>query len=265
MAPFRRGFRGRAWARAERVSVDAFVWVMEQAIPRSSDKLVALALAYKVPRNSNVAFLSVASLAEMTSLNEKTIPPAIDRLEAAGIISDTGQRAINGRVTVWRFPIPAKSNSPKNGGNERRNSSDQLPHDSPQHLPQDLPQNRGSNRDRHTSKDVRDRERLTLSEHVSLQLSGKAADKARHWTADQVETVEAKFRNYHIAKGSGPNTPAGWNAAWENWVLIERDVAPDDGTVNPIVRAVLSFKAEREADFAKIAGPFARKSSDVPF
>lgn len=75
------------------MSWEALSWAAKRRVKKSADKLILLALAERHNPESGLAYPSVAWLAEFGSLDRKTVMAALDRLEAEGLISDSGQRA----------------------------------------------------------------------------------------------------------------------------------------------------------------------------
>jgi len=74
------------------MSWQALAWASKQRPGRASDKLILIALADRHNEDSNIAYPSIAWLCEFSDLNRKTVIASLQRLEAAGLIADSGQR-----------------------------------------------------------------------------------------------------------------------------------------------------------------------------
>lgn len=74
------------------MSFAALAWAAAQRPSRSAEKLLLLALADRHNTEENVAYPSVAWLADFTGLNRKTVITTISRLEEAKYLEDTGRR-----------------------------------------------------------------------------------------------------------------------------------------------------------------------------
>ncbi len=103
------------------MSWDALSWAAKQRVGKAADKLVLLALAERHNPESGVAYPSVAWLAEFGSLNRKTVIAALDRLEAAGLIADSGER--KGKTLQIKAYRLALETVPKTEQSQKRNSS----------------------------------------------------------------------------------------------------------------------------------------------
>jgi hypothetical protein len=89
------------------VSVAASKWAARQPVGTSMGKLVLMALANCVNRKAvDVAWPSVAHLAEVCRTGERTVRRELHHLQATGLIEDSGQR--RGRtlqIKVWRLRL----------------------------------------------------------------------------------------------------------------------------------------------------------------
>lgn len=70
----------------------ALGWAASQKVQRAADKLVLIGLADRHNSEHEAAFPSLAWLCEFSSLDRKTVVTSLGRLEAAGLIADTGLR-----------------------------------------------------------------------------------------------------------------------------------------------------------------------------
>jgi hypothetical protein len=102
------------------MSWDALAWAAKCKVGKAADKLVLLGLADRHNPETNTAYPSVAWLADFSSLNRKTVITSLDRLEALGLISDSGERAGKTRqVKAYRLAI---GTVPKTEQSQKRNS-----------------------------------------------------------------------------------------------------------------------------------------------
>ena len=77
-------------------------WAGRQRPSKSSDKLVLLGLGHFAHASTGKSFPSIAALSEWCVLGRQTIIECIARLEASGLIEDTGERVGRTRqVKVW--------------------------------------------------------------------------------------------------------------------------------------------------------------------
>lgn len=74
------------------MSFPALGWASKQNPGKVSDKMVLFALADRHNEEEDLAWPSIKWLAEFSCLDRKTVIAALDRLEALGLISDSGQR-----------------------------------------------------------------------------------------------------------------------------------------------------------------------------
>jgi DNA-binding transcriptional regulator YhcF (GntR family) len=102
------------------VSWDALSWAAKQKVGKAADKLILLALAERHNPESGVAYPSVAWLAEFGSLNRKTVIASLDRLEAAGMIADSGQR-MGKTLQIKAYNLNIET-VPKTEQSQKRNS-----------------------------------------------------------------------------------------------------------------------------------------------
>lgn len=74
------------------MSWPALGWAAKQKPGRVADKMVLIALADRHNEETDLAYPSIAWLAEFACLDRKTVVAALGRLEDAGLISDSGER-----------------------------------------------------------------------------------------------------------------------------------------------------------------------------
>lgn len=84
------------------MSIEAREWAFRQDVKPSSVKFVLVTLG-DIAQSEEV-WPSIATIAEMTGQDRKTVIAALDRLEAMGLLADTGKKAgRTGQVKVYRF------------------------------------------------------------------------------------------------------------------------------------------------------------------
>lgn len=88
------------------MSWPALGWASKQRPSRSADKIVLIALADRHNEENDLAWPSLAWLGDFCCLDRKTVIAALDRLEAAGYIADSGQRTgRTGQVKAYTLAI----------------------------------------------------------------------------------------------------------------------------------------------------------------
>lgn len=103
------------------MSFEALAWAGKCKTANAADKLVLFGLADRHNSEANGAYPSTAWLVEFTSLNRKTVIAALDRLEASGFISDSGERrGQTAQVKLYRLHLESV---PKTEPSQKRNSS----------------------------------------------------------------------------------------------------------------------------------------------
>lgn len=96
------------------MSIEAMQWAFNQDIKPSSVKFVLVALGDNA-QHDGMAWPSIAALSEKTGQDRKTVISALDRLEAAGYLMDSGKRTgTTGQIKVYRFNF-SRSKSTENG------------------------------------------------------------------------------------------------------------------------------------------------------
>lgn len=87
----------------------------------SSEKLVLMILAYRANEKDGTCFPSLASIAEDTGCNLKTVRKALHALQEAGWLIDTGKRVGNThQITVWQVVSDESERVPKTEGFQKR-------------------------------------------------------------------------------------------------------------------------------------------------
>ena len=87
-------------------SLEALTWAGQQRTYRPADRLVLLEYAFHANHKTFMAFPSVATIADRSGLDRKTIMASVARLAYAGLLEDTGRKAgKSGRVTIYRLAV----------------------------------------------------------------------------------------------------------------------------------------------------------------
>jgi hypothetical protein len=106
------------------VSWGALAWAAKTRVERASEKLILIALCDRHNDETGFAYPSINWLCEFSSLNRKTVISALDRLEACGLIADSGRRVGSTKqVKVYTINVGKEyqnRNSSENGREEYR-------------------------------------------------------------------------------------------------------------------------------------------------
>lgn len=192
----------------------------------AAEKLVALAYADRHNEETGCAYPSLAWLCEFSSLNRKTVIAAVMRLEAAGFLTDTGERRGETRqIKVYRLHLETV---PKSEPSQKRNSTEKVakqsqkrdtdtvrtssskkaspsqksaraPKATPFRMPEDWKPTRFA--DGTVAREVIDRR--------GIEWGRAALESFRSWAANADDT-------------DGVGRKLNWQAAWIKWV-IEQD------------------------------------------
>lgn len=82
----------------------ALGWAWKQPVPMAAAKFVLVAFADQT--TSDLAFMSLAAISDMTGLDRKTVVASIARLIEWGLIEDTGERrGRTGQIPVYRMML----------------------------------------------------------------------------------------------------------------------------------------------------------------
>jgi hypothetical protein len=99
------------------MSFDALAWAAKQKPGNLAAKMVLLALA-NYANEAGEAYPSTAAIAEFGDMNHKTATVALDRLEALGMIADTGKKqGKSGQIKVYRLNLQS---IPKTEASQKR-------------------------------------------------------------------------------------------------------------------------------------------------
>lgn len=106
------------------MSFPALAWASKFRAESAAVKLVLLGYADRHNEETGCAYPSIAWLAEFGSLNRKTVIAAVEKLETAGILSDTGERKGDTKqIKVYRLHIETV---PKTEPSQKRNSTEKV-------------------------------------------------------------------------------------------------------------------------------------------
>lgn len=227
------------------MSFAALQWAGEQRTGKSTDKLVLMALADRHNETCGLAFPSVKWLVEFSSLNRKTVIAALDRLEKAGLITDSGQRkGQTKQVKAYILAIKSPEKGiPKTGplagkGTVFTTKESQKRDTEPVKEPKTLDKTRAR------ALPVN----WVPAEFGKQSQSRKIVDG---WSVDELtERIEA-FSAHHRARN---NKFPDWQSAWSTWVLNTKKFEKGRGNVhrpandtitNPYARAAARRETER--------------------
>lgn len=215
------------------MSFMALAWASKYRADSAAMKLVLLAFADRHNEETGCAYPSIAWLCEFSSLNRKTVIAAIDKLEAVGILTDTGERAGGTRqVKVYRLTMAKSAENgtvPKTEQYQKRNGSENGGEES-QKRDTDTVRNQASPE---ASPPTKARAGKLKAAHVRLPDDWKPIRFADATVAREVidrrgiewgRAALESFRNWaaNADDKAGIGRKLNWQAAWANWV-IEQD------------------------------------------
>jgi hypothetical protein len=198
------------------MSFQAFAWAVTVHPGSAAEKLVLLGLADRHNTEHDAAYPSTAWLVEFSGLDRKTVVAALDRLEAAGLISDTGKRV--GQTKQVKVYSLALESLPKTEASQKRNSSV-------------FPMKGSQKRDTDTVKDTSTSRAKALSgprakkttfeqsfdessKHSFRILCVQWAVTNLRWTAGDAGSEYERFVDRALAASAAYSD---WLAAWRNW------------------------------------------------
>lgn len=208
------------------MSWKALAWASGQKCEKAADKLILLALAERHNTETRIAYPSIAWLVEFSSLDRKTVLKSLARLQAKGLIIDSGDRmGATGRVKAWMLAHDGGT-VPKTGPLKQSRFSHEMVPFFPETVPKTVrlngPKNGTRNQDmgtcinRDITRDARaTRKRSALPKNFKPELTGKASEIVAAWPPSRLAHEIDAFRNYHLAKGS---LMADWQAAFRTWI-----------------------------------------------
>lgn len=241
------------------MSFDALSWASKQQPGKMAAKMVLLCLA-NYANEDGEAYPSTAAIAAFGDMNHKTATTALDRLEAARLISDTGRRqGKSGQIKVYRLHL---ERGPETGDSQKRK---------PPGFSKEAPRKREFEAPRKRVTDtVNEPIRDTLPQRAALSsetrgargtrlpdgwcpapLPGSVAQLVARWPAGREERELDSFRDFWRSAARNA-TKLDWDRTWHNRIRdvhdrVIRSIAPAATSPkygNPLVRAGMQFEAE---------------------
>lgn len=191
------------------MSFDALAWAAKQNTGSSATKLVLLGLAECASRPDALAFPSLAALVEFSSLDRKTVVSALDRLEAGGLITDTGNKMGRTKtIKVYQLKMEAV---PKTEPSQKRNSSK----NGREAVPKTEPGiSKGTSTSGAKAPSVSRTSDFPAEDHTYRVFCIQWAVKEKKWSPDDAATEFAMFQDNALTHG---RSYIDWQAAWRNW------------------------------------------------
>jgi hypothetical protein len=201
------------------MSFDALAWAAKQQAGSSGAKLVLLGLAECASRKGGLAFPSIAELVEFSCLNRKSVIANLAKLEAAGLIQDTGDCVGRTKqIKVYRLCLETV---PKTGQSQKRNSSD-FSANSPKNGTRNKSEPVGSEAKASSPKSAKQSEwhSLPVDWVPTRQLSQNTLAMVENWPpgafASELESFRSWAGNAEPKKGKG--LKKDWDDAFGNWI-----------------------------------------------
>lgn len=223
------------------MSFAALAWASKYRADSAAVKLVLLAYADRHNEETGCAYPSIAWLSDFASLNRKTVITAVTKLEAAGILEDTGKRQGDTKqIKVYRLnfeTVPQteqfqKRNSTENSGKESQKRdtepvrepippTDPIGSASPKG--DELPL--GDDDDREEPAPAGQRKR---ARGVRIDPEWKAPPidtlppdlhaVVKTWADGEYQRQAAKFLNHWLASSGRNAAKRDWARTWYNWL-----------------------------------------------
>jgi DNA-binding transcriptional MocR family regulator len=189
------------------MSFDALAWAVRQQVARAADKLVLLGLSDRYNTDDNDAHPSIQWLCDFSSLNRKTVITALDRLEEAGYIADSGTRyGETAQVKGYRILGDWPLSTGKSGTVKKRNCSNK---DTESGTRNQLEPSNIDHKGNH-AREIEDGWRPLVAE------KSETAKFMATWPQGFGESEIERFVAYHQSRG---NKSANWNRQWATWAL----------------------------------------------
>jgi hypothetical protein len=222
------------------VSVEAITWALSVDAPSSTSKFILVALANCARAEDGRAWPSIGYLCQCTQQDRKTVIANLDRLVAAGLISDVGRTGKTKQIRV--FELGEKRNSsesgivpdlPHNGTafprKESRFSPERVPE--PVHGTVSEPIKEPSGKPKKAPKPVVGVEVLiaagfdarTAAEFIATKVERKAPLTERAWADHCAEAAKAGWTPQQAAEKVMAKTWKGFEA---KYVVSERPLMP---------------------------------------
>jgi len=202
----------------------ALGWASKQKPGRVADKMVLIALADRHNEESDVSYPSVAWLADFSCLDRKTVVAALNRLESAGLISDSGQRVGKTKqVKAYSLAInDTEKGMPK--------AEPLPPKDTAFSAKQSQKRDTEPSREPSPKKDKPSLGKPTLvPDDFRPIMSGITLATVDGWPPGRQEEEVEHFIDHHTAKGT---LSKDWQASWRTWVKFSKKWEPKDGQSN---------------------------------
>lgn len=218
------------------MSFDALAWAARCNPGTPAKKLVLLALAECASRDAAEAYPSIATIEEFSSLNRKTIIAALDALEAAGFITDTGtKKGKTGQVKVYRLSLETV---PKTERFQKRNSST-------------FSGKQYQKRDTELVREPVNKKTARVMpegwQPLPFASASKSGEIVATWTPDELRSQVEHFAAHHRARAS---KFVEWQDAWRTWVLNSRKWGN-----RPLPRPPANDPSDFLAHMSRKAGP----------
>jgi hypothetical protein len=191
------------------MSFAALAWAAKQQTGGLATKSVLLALANYADEHG-CAYPSTAAIAAFGEMDHKTATTALDRLVAAGLISDTGER--EGRTKQVKVYQLALESQPKTEAFQKRKPPVSEPK---------APQKRGTDTIREpvsqkaTPSSNKRASKSRLPADFIPTMTGKTAAVVAGWPPGRFDDELEAFADYHT---SHETRSADWQASWRTWV-----------------------------------------------
>lgn len=219
------------------MSFAALAWAAKVRTEKAAEKLILLAYADLHSEKTGHAFPSLKWLEEFSSLNRKTVIAAVERLEATGLLTDTGERAGSTKqIKVYRVNLGTE---PKTEQFQKRNrpglsgKQSQIRDTEPTKEPTSPTKAKPSSETRTRA----DRPHPLPDDWQPRPFGPSSAESeiVDGWVPERLRIEEIKFRNYWSAVGGSRGAKSDWQRTWANWIIkaAEFDTQRNGGNYGP--------------------------------
>lgn len=202
------------------MSSEATAWAFRQNIPASAVKFTLVALCECANFDTGMIYPSIARITEMTGQNRKTIIANVAKLEAMGLLVDTGERTGQTKqIKVYRVSMQTVAATvPKVEQSQKRNSSV-------------FTRKQSQKRDTEPSREPSSKSNIARALPADWKPVLTAASQAivSRWPPGRLETELDAFRDHAADKG---RTSKDWQAAFRTWITNSEKWNPTNGTAN---------------------------------
>lgn len=203
------------------MSFPALAWAVASKTRRAADKLVLLGLADRHNTEHDLAYPSIAWLCEFSGLDRKTVVTALDRLEADGLIADSGNRVGKTKqVKAYQLNLNSAENGPVKTellDGKGADFSGKGPKNGTRNLSEPPTGAKAPSGSRKRAKP-----RLPIPDDwIPAEFGERTQSRAvvDSWPDGELEAQLEQFKANHRAKG---NTFVDPQDAWSTWVLNTR-------------------------------------------